>query len=122
MLYTVLCYNSEAEVASWTREKDDAVIAKLSAVGKQLKEEGKLRYSARLMYTTTAVTLRPGRDPLPIVDGPYAESKEQLLGFYILECETLEEAIDAGRRLAEPRESGSLEIRPMRSVHEGTGL
>ena len=122
MLYAVLCYNSEAEVAAWSKEKDDAVIARVSAVGKQLKEEGKLRFSARLMYTTAAVTLRPGRDPLPIVDGPFAETKEQLLGFYILECETLEEAIEAGRRLAAPRESGSLEIRPMRSVHEGVGL
>lgn len=122
MLYTVLCYNSEAEVAAWSKEKDDATMAKLSAVGKKLKDEGKLHFSARLMYTTTAVTLRPGRDPLPIVDGPFAETKEQLLGFYIIECETLEEAIDAGRQLAGPRESGSLEIRPMRSVHEGLGL
>ena len=122
MLYTVLCYSSEAEVAAWPKEKDDAVIAKLATVGKKLKDEGKLRFSARLMYTTTAVTLRPGRDPLPILDGPFAETKEQLLGFYILECETLEDAIEAGRQLAAPRESGSLEIRPMRSVHEGVGL
>ena len=122
MLYTVLCYNSEAEVAAWTKEKDDALIAQLSAVGKQLKDEGKLHFSARLMYTTTAVTLRPGRDPVPIVDGPFAETKEQLLGFYIIECETLDDAIEAGRRLAGPRESGALEIRPMRSVHEGSGL
>jgi hypothetical protein len=122
MLYTVLCYNSEEEVAAWSKEKDDAVLAKLAVVGKKLKDEGKLRFSARLMYTTAAVTLRPGRDPLPIVDGPFAETKEQLLGFYIIECETLEEAIEAGRRLAGPRESGALEIRPMRSVHEGSGL
>jgi hypothetical protein len=59
---------------------------------------------------------------LPILDGPFAETKEQLLGFYIIECETLEQAIEAGRQLAGPRESGSLEIRPMRSVHEGVGL
>ena len=122
MLYTVLCYNSEAEVAAWSKEKDDALIAKLSQVGKKLKDEGKLHFSARLMYTTTAVTLRPGRDPLPIVDGPFAETKEQLLGFYIIECETLDDAIEAGRQLAGPRESGALEIRPMRSVHEGSGL
>jgi hypothetical protein len=122
MLYTVLCYNSEAEVAAWSKEKDEAIITKLAAVGKKLKDEGKLRFSARLMYTTAAVTLRPGRDPLPILDGPFAETKEQLLGFYIIECETLEQAIEAGRQLAGPRESGSLEIRPMRSVHEGVGL
>lgn len=121
MLYTVFCYNSESEVASWTQQKDDALMAKLTAVGEKLTAEGKLRYSARLMYTTTAVTLRPGREPL-VVDGPFAETKEQLLGFYVLECETLEEAIEAGRLLAQPRESGSLEIRPMRSVHQGTGL
>lgn len=122
MLYTVLCYNSEAEVAAWPQEKDDAVMARLAVVNEKLKAEGKLRFSARLMYTTTAVTLRPGRDPLPIIDGPYAETKEQLLGFYILECETLEDAIEAGRQLAAPRESGSLEIRPIRSAHKALGL
>lgn len=122
MLYTVLCYNSEAEVAAWTQEKDDALMAKLTVVNEKLKDQGKLRFSARLMYTTTAVTLRPGRDPPPVIDGPYAETKEQLLGFYILECETLEDAIEAGRQLAAPRESGSLEIRPIRSAHAGLGL
>src|SRR5262245_23137260 len=122
MLYTVLCYNSEEQVAAWSREKEDALMGKLAVVGQKLRQEGKLRFSARLMNTTAAVTLRPGRDPLPIVDGPFAETKEQLLGFYVLECETLEEAIEAGRQLAGPRESGALEIRPMRSVHEGVGL
>ena len=121
MLYTVFCYNNEADVASWSPQKDDALMAKLSAVNEKLTAEGKLRFSARLQYTTSAVTVRPGREPM-VIDGPYAETKEQLLGFYVIECETLEEAIEATRRLAGPREGGSLELRPMRSVHQGSGL
>jgi len=121
MLYTVFCYNNEAEVAAWSQQKDDALMAKLSTVNEKLIAEDKLRFSARLMYTTSAVTVRPGREPM-VIDGPYAETKEQLLGFYVLECETLEEAIEATRRLAEPREGGSLEIRPLRSMHQGTGI
>ena len=119
MLYTVLCYNSEDEVAAWSKEKDDAVLGKLAVVGKQLKDEGKLRFSARLMYTTTAVTLRPGRNPPPIVDGPFAETKEQLLGFYIIEVENLEEGLTFARELTVANPGGAYELRPIMLYNPG---
>src|SRR5258708_33363953 len=92
MLYAILCYNDEAVVESWPQEEIDAVIAKRAVVTKKLAAQGKLGPVVRLMPTTAATTIRSGREPL-ILDGPFAETKEQLLGFYIIDCATLEEAI-----------------------------
>jgi hypothetical protein len=76
------------------------------------------------MPTTAATTLRAGAEPL-VLDGPFAETKEQLLGFYVVECATLEEAIDAARLLMEPRMAAglmsALEIRPISVFHPGRG-
>lgn len=119
MLYSILCYSSEAVVGSWTKEQDDAVIAKRGVVQRELAAQGRLGPVARLMPTTAAVTVRAGSEPL-VIDGPFAETKEQLLGIYFVECPTLEAAIDAARRLS--TEPGALEIRPVRSFAPGSEL
>jgi len=119
MLYALLCYNFESVVGCWSKEKDDAVMAKHAAVAQEFAARGKLGPVARLMPTTTAVTVRAGPEPL-VVDGPFAETKEQLLGFYVFDCAELEEAIEAARSLLE--ETGALEIRPIAAFYPGTGL
>lgn len=120
MLYAILCYHSEAEVNSWSKEKDDAVLAKRAAVQLELKERERLGPVARLMPTTAAVTVRAGREPL-VLDGPFCETKEALLGFYVVECDSLEEVIDVGRRMI--AETGAFEIRPVRTFKpSGLGL
>jgi hypothetical protein len=119
MLYAVMCYNAEAVVGAWTQEEDDAVMAQHEAVLRKLAAEGKLGPVARLMPTTAATTLRAGAEPL-IIDGPFAETKEQILGFYVIECASLEEAIEAARPLLV--ESGSLEIRPIAYFNPGIGV
>jgi hypothetical protein len=112
MLYALLCYHDEALVNSWTKDEDDAVLAKRQKVTEKLAERGKLGPAIRLMPTTAATTVRSGREPF-VIDGPFAESKEQLLGFYIIDCASLEEAIDVARQLGRD-ESGAFEIRPLR--------
>ena len=68
---------------------------------------------ARLRPTTTATTIRKGRDSV-VLDGPFAETKEQLLGFYMVECATLEEAVEVCRDLGAASGShGAYEIRPV---------
>lgn len=119
MLYAILCYKSEAEVGAWTKEEDDAVMARHAVVLEKLAVEGKLGPVARLIPTTTATTLRSGGEPL-VIDGPFAETKEQLLGFYVLDCATLEEAIEAARPLLV--EPGALEIRPIMYFNKGSGV
>lgn len=117
MLYAILCYNSEAVVNAWSKEKDDAVMAHHQGVMRNLAAKGKLGPVARLMPTTTATTLRPGREAL-VLDGPFAETKEQLLGFYIVDCESLEEAIEIGKQFM--NETGAMEIRPVMFFDKGS--
>lgn len=113
MLYALLCYNDEDVVWSWTKEQDDAVMAKINVVREKLIAENKLGPSLRLLPTTAATTLRKsGVDPL-VIDGPFAETKEQLLGFYILDVENLEEALAICRELGEANPGGTYEIRPV---------
>jgi len=118
MLYAILCYHDEAVVNSWTKEEDDAVLAKRRVVTDRLATQKKLGPVARLMPTTAATTVRNGREPL-VIDGPFAETKEQLLGFYLVDCGTLQEAIDAARQLGKD-ETGAFEVRPVRYFAPGT--
>jgi hypothetical protein len=112
MLYAILCYHDEDLVGSWTREQDAAVMTKLGVVQDRLKKQGRLGPVARLLPTTAAATLRKD-DPPVVLDGPYAETKEQLLGFYVVDCESLDAALDVARDLGAANPGGAYEIRPV---------
>ncbi|MDB5424698.1 MAG: hypothetical protein JWQ29_2114 [Phenylobacterium sp.] len=119
MLYALLCYNSEEMVFSWSKDEDDAVMARLGVVHDRLAAQGKLGPSLRLLPTTAATTLRKS-DPPMVIDGPFAETKEQLLGFYVIDCADLEEALGVARELGEANPGGAYEIRPLRLFVPGT--
>ena len=89
MLYAILCYHDEDFVGSWSKEQDATVMKKLAVVQEKLAQQGRLGPVARLLPTTAATTLRKGDPPL-VLDGPYAETKEQLLGFYLIDCKNLD--------------------------------
>lgn len=119
MFYALLCYHQEDVVCAWTKEEDDAVMARLAVVHEKLARAGKLGPVARLLPTTAATTLHKDQDPPLVLDGPFAETKEQLLGFYILDCRDLEEALDIARELGAANPGGSYEIRPVGLFHDG---
>ena len=120
MLYAFLCYNSEEIVTSWTKAEDDAVMAQLDVVHQKLIREGRLGPALRLMPTTAATTLVKGDEPL-IIDGPFVETKEQLLGFYVIDCENLDAAVETARELARANPgAGGYEIRPVRLFLPGS--
>ena len=121
MLYMLLCYNNEATVMGWTQEEDDAVMARLSVVHDRLTAQGKLGPSGRLQATETARTLVK-TDPPFVIDGPYAETKEQFLGFYLLDCDSMDDALDAARQLGEANPGGAYEVRPMRLFVPGLAV
>src|SRR5277367_6175743 len=100
MLYAVLFYHHEAEIMAWPEEKGDAIIAKRAVVQNRYAAAGKLGPVARLMPTTAATTMRHGKEPL-VLDGPFAETKEQLLGFYVVEGDSLDDALAFARELGE---------------------
>jgi hypothetical protein len=113
MLYAILCYNDEDVVWSWSKAEDDAVMARLGVVHERLTREGKLGPALRLLPTTAATTLRKSQDPPLVIDGPFAETKEQLLGFYVIEVADLDEALGVARDLAAANPGGAYEIRPI---------
>jgi len=112
MLYAILCYNDEDMVGSWSKEQDADVMKKLAVVQDKLAKQGRLGPVARLLPTTSATTLRKENPPL-VLDGPYAETKEQLLGFYLIDCNNLDEALDVARDLGAANPGGAYEIRPV---------
>lgn len=113
MLYAILCYNEEDVVWSWSTAEDEAVMARLGAVQDRLTRAGKLGPSLRLLPTTTATTLRKTQEPPLVIDGPFAETKEQLLGFYVVDVADLDEALGIARELAAANPGGAYELRPV---------
>lgn len=113
MLYAILCYNDPAPFGAFPQEQQDAVMQKLGAITGRLAKEGRLGPVARLMPATAAKTLRKDRQPPLVTDGPFAETKEQLLGFYIVSCDSMDEALGIARELGQAVPAGSYEIRPV---------
>ena len=112
MLYAILCYHDEDFVGSWSKEQDAAVMTKLAMVQERLTSQGRLGPVARLLPTTAAATLRKDDPPL-VIDGPFAETKEQLLGFYVIDAKNLDEALEVARELGHANPGGAYEIRPI---------
>jgi hypothetical protein len=111
MLYAILAYHVEAEVQSWSAKEDASVMAGLREVHGRLK--GRLGPAARLGGTSKARTLRgPGQGV--VVDGPFAETKEQLLGFYVIDCADEDAALAAARDLRRVNPTAVYEIRPLK--------
>lgn len=112
MLYAILAYHVETEVMSWTPEEDAALMTELHQVHDRLTQQGRLGPAARLGATRRARTLRgPGAGT--VTDGPFAETKEQLLGFYVVDCASEDAAVEAARDLRRANPSAVYEIRPV---------
>ncbi len=122
MLYAILCYNNEDEVFGWSQAEDDAVMARLNVVHERLVREGRFGPAARLMPSTAATTLRKDTDPPIVMDGPFAETKEQLLGFYVVEFASLDEALETVKEMGRANPGGAYEVRPLRLFIPGVGL
>jgi hypothetical protein len=116
MLYSILIYVPEDLVDAMSSEEMDAHIARHLRVHDQLNAQGRLGPVVRLMPTTTAVQLRTTNTP-HVIDGPFTETKEQLLGFYIVDCKSLEDAIEVARSL--PSVRTIFEIRPLKLFFPG---
>lgn len=112
MLYALLCYNNEAAVCGLSKEEDEAMMARVRAAEEKITARSTFGPRLRLMPTTAATFVQAGQEPL-VIDGPFAETKEQLLGFWIVDCASLEDAIEAGKHLAREREFGGIEVRPI---------
>jgi hypothetical protein len=116
MRYMLLVYTNEAEMQHAPADLMDRVMAGHRKVQDEARRAGVFVAAEPLAATTTATTVREVNGKSLVVDGPFAETKEQLAGYYILECRDLDDVIGWAQKL--PTECGggigSVEIRPMR--------
>lgn len=114
MRYALLIYEEEQYLQTATPEELQAHVAGYGAVEEEMAERGIARGGTPLRPAATATTVRVREGGTLTTDGPFAETKEQLGGFFLIECRDLDEAIEIAAKLPAAR-VGSVEIRP---VHE----
>jgi hypothetical protein len=114
MRYMLLMYSRETPEGP-TPDEVDALIRDHSALVTDAKRKGVLLAVEGLKPTVTATTVRMQDGKALVLDGPFAETKEQLAGYYILECRDLDEAVEWAKRMptACKGSSGCVEIRPV---------
>lgn len=112
MHYMVLIYGSEATAAAMTQAEREAETQAYWAFNKLTEERKALVSGEALVPTSSATTIRVRDGKLLTTDGPFAETKEQLGGFYILDCKDLDEAIELASQIPGTK-TGSVEIRPV---------
>lgn len=122
MRYMMLIYSHETEARS--PEEHAAIFAGHRAVMDATARQGIFRAADPLQPTATATTVRKQNNDLLITDGPYAETKEQLAGYYILDCKDLDEAIAWAARIPTGCQGGAggIEIRPLREISRTMSL
>jgi hypothetical protein len=110
--YMLLIYASEAAFSHMTSEERAAIMQGHSTFAQEVLRRGILTGGAPLQPTNTARTVRVRKGKTLVIDGPFAETKEQLAGTYILDCKSLEEAIELAAQIPDAL-YGSVEIRPL---------
>lgn len=112
MKYMFLIYSDEHTEVPMTPTERDAMLAEYFAFTQATRAKGVYVDGDELRPTTTATTVRLQGSQLVPTDGPFAETKEQLGGFYILECQDMDEAIAWAAQIPSAR-YGSIEVRPI---------
>src|SRR5258708_38405463 len=118
MRYMFLIYSQEAEMAQMSQEEKDKITSAHWAVMEETAKRGGFRGAEPLNSTATATTVRIQDSKPLIIDGPFAETKEQLAGYYILDCKDLDEAISWASKIPTACKGGDgcIEIRHIISI------
>lgn len=115
MQYILLIYQNEAEAKARDEEESKRMFGEYLAFTAAVKQSGQLRAGEPLEPTSTATTVRVKGGKTMRTDGPFAETREQLGGFYVLEAKDLDEAVSLAARLPAAK-TGSIEVRPIMSL------
>jgi hypothetical protein len=116
MEYMLLIYNSEAESKKMSAAEGQEMFQAYMAFTQDLTKSGKNKGGAPLEQTTTATTVRVRDGKTVVTDGPFAETKEQLGGYYLVEAKDLDEAIAIAARIPGAKH-GSIEVRPIMKIN-----
>jgi len=112
MRYLLLIYGDETQWGNSTPEQQQKEYQAYEEYGKWLAEKGWMRGGEALHPTPQATTVRVRNEETLATDGPFAETKEQLGGYYLVECDNLDQAIESASKIPAAR-GGSIEIRPI---------
>jgi hypothetical protein len=118
MRYLLLIYNSEAQNMQQNQAEMEAEMGAYNAFGDEAQNAGVLRGGEALQPTATATTVSVRNGKTVTTDGPFAETKEQLGGFYLVDCANLDEAIHWGAKIPGAKK-GSIEVRPIWEFTQG---
>jgi hypothetical protein len=112
MQYLLMIADSEADEAKMTPDQNTALLAEYRAFTESVQKSGKLVGANRLQATTTATTVRVRNGKIQTTDGPFAETREQLAGYYLVEADDLDEAVKLAAKIPSAK-SGAIEVRPI---------
>ena len=112
MKYICLIYDEEKKWVTMPKEESDAIMGEYFAFTNSIKKSGQYIAGDPLQPTQTASTVRVRQGKISATDGPFAETKEQLGGYYLIEAKDLNEAIQVASRIPSAR-TGSIEVRPV---------
>ena len=124
MKYLCLVYYDEAVIDSMSEQQWQSLVRECLACGEGMRASGHMQGGESLQPVSTATTVRVRNGQVATTDGPFAETKEQLAGFYVVEARDLDDAIEVAAKIP-PARLGSIEIRPIRDLfaelHAGHG-
>ena len=112
MRYLLMLCLDEAASESMSPEEGVTRVAEYEAVSREFRTRGVWRDEARLRPTSTATTVQVREGEVVVGDGPFAETKEQIAGFYLLDCHDLDEAVEMAAKIPAARH-GTIEVRPI---------
>src|SRR5258706_4113175 len=112
MKYLCLIYDNEKEWQTFSKDVQDKYMGEYIAFGDSIKKSGQYVGANQLKPTSTATTVRSRNGKVSTTDGPYAETKEQLGGYYLIEAKDLNDAIQVASRIPSAQ-SRSIEVRPI---------
>ena len=112
MKYLCLIYSDESAMGRMTKEQGEALMGDYFAFTESIKKSGHYISGNALKGTRTASTVRVRQGKISTTDGPFAETKEQLGGYYLIEAKDLNDAIAVAARIPASKD-GSVEVRPI---------
>ena len=119
MQYMLMCCFDEERWAKMPETQKGQIMREYGEVIQGIVKSGHFRGGAQLQPTSTSTTVREKNGKLITIDGPFAETKEQLGGYHLVECQDLDEAIAIAGRIPTLRVGGAIEVRPVVSTSQG---
>ena len=118
MQYMLMCCFDETQWAQMPEAQKDKVMQEYRTFIQDIVKSGHYRAGAQLQSTSMATTVRGQHGRRIITDGPFAETKEQLGGYHLVECQDLDEALALAARIPTLRVGGAIEVRPVVPISE----